>query len=169
MNNISLLDIEFPVFKLRSYNKIETIDNIIYVHTHWKSYVLDNKNLKGDTIGQRRSNITIGDVYPFKSVYKNPRDLVLSSKTGDTYCDNTGRVFKYQKSMRCPVVCFEIKTYLRVGSKIIIHLKEYPAPQVIPSSAFDPDYKYITLAKYGEYYLLYSLEKEYIKPFTKKL
>jgi len=166
---MELHEIVFPVFKMRQYNKLETIDNIVYVHTHWQSYVLDNRNLQGDTIGVRRLKMRDSNIYPFKTIVKNPRDLVVSAKTNDTFVDNSGAIFKYQKTKRCDILCFEIKSVIFANSKAIVHFWEYPTPLVIPSNICDTSYKYACIVKYGAYYMLYSLEENYIKPFKKRL
>ena len=169
MNNATLDKIAFPVYKLRSYMKIEHIDNITYVHTYYKSYVLDNKNLLGSSIGERRSRIKEGNIYPFKTNFKTPRDLVVTAKTGDVFCDNSGSLFKYKKSKLCDILCFKIKNKVTVNSKVIIHLEDFPTPFVIPIAVLDKAHRYITVVKYGEYFFLYSLEKAKVKHFKKRL
>jgi hypothetical protein len=169
MNNTTLDNIQFPVFKLRQYNKVEVLDGIVSVHTHWKSYVLDNRNLAGKTLGERRTKITIGELYPFKQVYKTPRELVLQSKTGDTYADNSGKLFQYKKSNLCAVVCFEVKNIVVANSRAILHLVDFPTPMVVPYTSYDPDCKFVCIVKYGDYYILYSMEKERIATFKKRL
>jgi len=169
MNNLTLDKIVFPVFKLRSYDKIETIDGITTVYTYWGVYILDNKNLAGDTIGARRVKITTDNVYKLQKVIKSPRALIVGATSKDTYIDNAGRIFSYEKMKNCLVRCYEIKSTVRANSRIIIHLYDHPIPVVVPIAAYDSEYKYVTIVRYGEYYLMYSLEREYVKEFKKKL
>jgi len=165
----SLDRINFPVFKLRQFNKLTTIDGITRVETHWKTYILDNKNLLGETLGERRLRIKEGIIYPFKTTYKTPRDLVLNSNTGDVYTDNKGNIFKYQKTKKCDVKCYKIQEIKRLESKVVLHLFRFPVPIVVPKNTYSSDIKYVTIVKYGDYFLLYSLEQEYVQPFKKKL
>ena len=169
MNNATLDKIAFPVYKLRSYTKIEYTDNITYVHTYYKSYVLDNKNLLGDTLGERRTRIKEGNIYPFKANFKTPRDLVVAAKTGDVFCDSTGKLFKYKKTKLCDILCFKIKNKVTFNSKVILHLEDFPVPFVVPRAVLNRQHRYITIVKYGGYFFLYSLEKAKVKHFKKRL
>lgn len=155
------------MFKLRQYKKIENVDGIVYIHTYWNSYILDNTNLLGETLGVRRKSITSDNVYPFKSAIKTPRQLVLNAKTSDTYCDNTGRIFKYKKSKNCVVKCFKVANITQTGGKLIISLVNFPVCFVVPLLVKNP--KYVTVVHFGQYYILYSIENTFIKQFKVRL
>jgi len=168
MNNVTLENIEFPVFKLRAYDSIDYTDNIVTIHTYWKSYILDNRNLLGKTLGERRTRIREGNVYPLKKIFKNPRALVLAAGTNDTFVDNSGKLFNYQKTKTCAVLCFEIKSKVVVGGRTILHLYDFPTPFAVPSSSLE-NTAFVTIVKYGDYFMLYSLEEKFIPPFKKRL
>lgn len=172
---LTLDKINFPVFKCRDIKRVEEEDGIIYVHTYYKTYTLDNKNLKGNSMGERRLRIKNKEnpLYPFKNVYKGPRDLLLKSKAGDILVDSSGKFFKYSKKVKTTVLCFKIKSLKRLedSSKAILYYEDFPVPSVVSRSFLPPEKElnYVTMFKYNDNYFIYSLEKERVKPFTLKI
>lgn len=167
ISNVSLSNIVFPVFKFRKYTSVKNDDGIVYVDTYYKTYIVDNTNLEGETLGERRLRVKTKEfpLYPFKVFYRTPRDLILKSKTGDTYIDAKGRIFKYKKTARVSVKYYEIKSVIKYRNKTIVHFKDFPLPVVLSSSKFEHVFKFGGFFKFSDYYMFYSFEEKPIDTF----
>ena len=63
MEQLNLFDIQFPIYSItRTYKRIWVEMNVTYIETESGIYVLDNKNVEGDSLGKRRLRIT-NDIY----------------------------------------------------------------------------------------------------------
>lgn len=166
-NSVHLAEISFPVYKFRKYNSVKNDDGIVYVDTFYKTYIVDNTNLKGETLGERRLRVKTKEfpLYPFKVFYSSARELVLNSKTSDTYIDTKGRIFKYKKTARVHVKYYEIKTVIKYRNKSIVHFKDFPLPVVISSSKFEHFFKFGGFFKFSDYYMFYGFSEEPVDNF----
>ena len=115
-------DINFPVFTITaSYIKIWDEFNIKYIQTQSGTYILDNKNLSGDTLGERRLKITTGLRYIPRKAYYNITQLI-KSKT-KTYIDNTGCVFTYKKTRTVPLKYYKVMDVVSTEEGCILSFK----------------------------------------------
>ncbi len=79
--------------------------------------VVDDKNIKGDTLGIRRLKLMTEGVtlYKFRRAVYMLGDLIrLSIGKNSWFIDNSGTVFNYIKTVRAPLTCHRIKKILRV-------------------------------------------------------
>ena len=88
--------ITFPVFKLRSHDHIEERSKILYVTTCYGKFILDNKNLKGDTLGERRLRIS-GEKYPLNKKFDSFHHFILQKDSKGHYIDKKGVLFRYKR------------------------------------------------------------------------
>ena len=64
-------DLRFPVFVIHSDN-VELIDGIIWLDDQ----VLDDKNMSGDTLGQRRIQSPMNSIYPLRYMIEDITGLM---------------------------------------------------------------------------------------------
>jgi len=122
MQHKDFSDIEFPIFTITStYKRIWDEFNIKYIETQNGIYILDNKNLKGDTLGERRLKITTGSRYIPRKAYYNITQLI-KSKT-KTYIDNTGCVFTYRKTRTVPLKYYKVTDVVSTEEGCILSFK----------------------------------------------
>jgi hypothetical protein len=111
MEQLNLFKIIFPIYSItRTYKKIWVDINVTYIETDSGTYILDNKNVQGDTLGKRRLRIK-NDVY---KLYK-PRKVIynisqLLHSTDSVFIDTTGVVFKYKKTEMVPLKYHKVES-----------------------------------------------------------
>ena len=119
--NIS--EIKFPIFGITdSYKRIWIEDNITYIETASGVSVLDNKNLEGDTLGQRRLRIKSQSKYiPRLSVHTVAQ--LINSKYR-LFIDNEGIIFHYVKHKVVPLKYYKVKKRIKIedGQYIVLTL-----------------------------------------------
>ena len=119
----TLTDINFPIFSITpSYIRIWDDMNVKYIQTPSGTYVLDNKNLEGDTLGKRRVKINGYEKYiPCKAI-RTVSELIQCTER--TFIDNTGDVFKYIRNKTVPLRYHTIKEVLQFDSYCVIILNK---------------------------------------------
>lgn len=158
MEQLNLFDIKFPVYSLpKSYEKLWTKYNVTYLETIHDTYVLDNKNMPGDTLGKRRAHINNSKLYNPRHVYQNISQF-LHSKT-NVFIDTLGRVFKYKKTNMVPLKYHKIKDIHRLESgECELELDVNFPIKVTCRVAYSIICVGLLHTKWG--YILYSLEEE---------
>ena len=81
----------FPVFTVHT-NDVELVDGILWI----ENQVLDDKNMKGDTLGVRRLQSPMKSIYPLKSMIKDIASLLRHQ--GRYYIDTSGYFFTKEKT-----------------------------------------------------------------------
>jgi len=150
----TIFDIKFPIFPLtRNYKHIWTEDNITWIETESGVYVLDNKNIQGNTLGQRRLRIKNSKLYIPRAVVHNVAQLIRSEYK--TFIDNNGIVFKYIKNTRVPLKYYKIKKVVRVEDKgCVLHFNDIDNPVLAPCAiAYGISYVGFLITNIG--YILY--------------
>jgi hypothetical protein len=115
---MSISNIVFPVYKLRSYIKLEQSPlDIVEVTTIKGKYILDDKGINAP-FAERR--LLLKSKYPNEKIYKlNERVSYLRQlvkyRSGTTFIDYNGDIFRYKKS----------STLFEVRSHKIERTKEY--------------------------------------------
>ena len=95
--------LEFPLFVVHTDN-VELIDDILWV----EDQVLDDRNMKGDTIGIRRLRSPMKSMYPLKYMVDDIPSLL--NHQGKHYIDNSGFFFTKEKKHKVDSVSY---THLR--------------------------------------------------------
>jgi len=107
LSNRDFSDIEFPIFSITSsYKRIWDELNVKYIQTESGTYILDNMNLPGETLGERRLHIKTGLRYIPRKAYYNITQLIKSNNK--TYIDSTGCVFTYKKTRMVPLKYYKV-------------------------------------------------------------
>lgn len=108
MEQLSLFDINFPIFSVsKTYKRIWEEFNVTYIETVKGVYVLDNKNIPGDTIGERRLKINNSKLYNFKKSYYTISQMLHSKY--NVFVDVYGTVFKYKKTKMVPLIYYKVE------------------------------------------------------------
>lgn len=113
--------INFPVFVVHTDN-IELIDGILWIDNQ----VLDDKNMKGKTLGQRRLQSPMKSLYPLKYMIQDEAEIIKHQ--GKYYIDNKGYFIEKHKTTR---VKLKYQKILRVEKKNIVSMlwiKNCPFP-----------------------------------------
>jgi hypothetical protein len=125
-----LFEIIFPVFAITpGYRRVWEDMNILYIETNSGIYTLDNKNIRGDTVGSRRLKIKNSELYIPRKVYYNIGQM-LHSKYRD-FMDTSGRYFKWKKSISIPLRYHKVSNISNFKDECIIHLKDIFFPQKV--------------------------------------
>lgn len=159
-----LTDLVYPLFPIRS-GKLYIKDGIDYIDTGKSVWQVDNKNLQGKTLVDRRFGIPRKERYPLTLSIFNISQL-LNYKKGNRFIDSLGVIFKYRRTR------YESLKYHKViGKKEIdestyaLFIEERSNPIYVSKGLFDSVYEYkeplyIGLLSYHGGFLLYELSKE---------
>ena len=113
--------LKFPVFVVHTDN-VELVDGILWI----EGEVLDDTNMKGDTLGLRRLQSPMKGMYPLKYMIEDIPDLL--NHQGKYYIDNSGFFFEKEKTKVAELKYHKI---LRVEKKTIasvLWVKDCPFP-----------------------------------------
>ena len=111
--------INYPVFPLVNNNwtiadKLVTIDGLI----------LDDKNMSGKTLGQRRLQTPYKSLFPIKKAIESYIG-VIKQPNHQSYIDNKGILFSYEKTKYIPLVYVKIERVERKKTASLVYLKGY--------------------------------------------
>lgn len=154
--------INFPVFVVHTDN-VELIDGILWIDNQ----VLDDKNMKGKTLGQRRLQSPMKSLYPLKYMIQDEAEIIKHQ--GKYYIDNKGYFIEKHKTTRVRLKYHKI---LRVEKKNIVSmlwLKNCPFPfplkRPLPENASWAGVLY----RQGFPWVLYNLSEEKEKDTWRKI
>jgi len=113
--------ITFPIFVLHS-DEIIFVDGILWIGNQ----VLDDTNMKGETLGLRRLQTPMPSIYPLKSMIKSIRSLL--DHQGKYYIDTTGRFFRKIKTTKAELKYHKILRVLKKDTASVLWVKDCPYP-----------------------------------------
>ena len=87
---MTLDDIKFPIYVIGT-EEVETVDNVVFADGR----VVDDKNMSGKTIGKRRLETDLPNLYPLRYMIESKVGLV--KHRGYIYIDSGGKLFSYKK------------------------------------------------------------------------
>lgn len=162
-----LFDIQFPIFSIaKSYKRVWEDMNVLYVETISGKYIIDNKNIDGDTLGKRRIKMNATTKYRPRKVIYNIHQLIHSKDK--FFVDNTGTFFKYEKTEFVPLKYHKVKDTTRLEDGCIISIEDIYFPQKVNCRlAFSTEYLGVLHTKMG--YILYSYNTEKLKDTRRKI
>jgi len=165
-------NIQFPLYKLRSYLNIDKNPlGLIKITTIKGTYIFDDTSIQG-TFEERRAKL--GLHYPDKPIYKLKEKVLylrqlVKYKSGTTFVDLEGNILKYRKSSSL----FEIKSYKIIrkrpyGNWTIINIEEQEQPYLIGQVVLPTTtHASIMDTKWGP--LLYDLTNKKHEPYRRKI
>ena len=99
---MKLEDITWPVYVLHS-DEVEERDGLLFCDTQ----IVDDKNMKGKTLGLRRLQSPHKNLYPLKFMLNDFRALIMHR--GENYIDSAGKYFRYLKTRTGTIKSYEIE------------------------------------------------------------
>ena len=165
MNLLKLEEIEFPIYKLRSYIRLFEEDNILYIVSPKIGIsILDNRNLGWDTLSKRRIHIDKNSLYPLNK-YTIPNIEELIHHYGGTFIDNKGTLFKYKKQKFYKIKYFKIKKIIND----LLYVEEFNYPFKLYKYIDIYEFPYVGILNYLGGYIVYHFSKEKLKETRVKL
>ena len=165
MEQLNLFDIQFPIYSVtKFYKRIWTEMNVLYIETDSGIYILDNKNINGDTVGKRRLRIK-NDIYSLYRPRKVVYDITHLIKSKDSiFMDTNGVVFKYKKSEYCTLNYHKVHNVIEAvdGECILDIPKINYSYKTNCRNAYAAIYVGLLTSKYG--YILYEFSEFYKQP-----
>jgi|APSaa5957512576_1039674.scaffolds.fasta_scaffold11161_3 hypothetical protein len=152
-----LENIKYPVYPLRGYTKITDINGVVKVHTHYNIYIIDDRNLEGKTLGERRLRLKKFK-YSLPTSVANAKDVIMSSKK--VFIDDEGVIFKYVKTRKARLIYKQIAELVRLPfetTKIIVRGIHTP---FIMHQDIPLDYAYAGVLQFDGGYILYEVSKK---------
>lgn len=101
--------------------------NVLYIETGSGVYILDNKNVQGDTLGSRRVRLQAPNIYIPRKVYYNIPQMLHSKYR--SFIDTAGKFFTWKKSLNIPLKYYRVSYRYKYKDTCIIHLKGIFFPQ----------------------------------------
>lgn len=108
--------IVFPVYVLHT-DEVEEQDGLLFCDTQ----IVDDKNVKGTTIGQRRLRTPHKSLYPLKFMLNDFRGMILHR--GENYVDSEGQYIRYLKTRTGTIKSYEIEDIEQKDLATLIKLK----------------------------------------------
>tara|TARA_R100001230_G_C5627283_1_gene135624 strand:+ start:282 stop:776 length:495 start_codon:yes stop_codon:yes gene_type:complete len=118
-------NITFPIFLLNSSNWEEQ-DGLLFVDDK----LVDDKNMKGATLGLRRLQTGFKELYPLKASLNSHLGIIKQNVS--TFIDNDGTPFIYEKSISCSLRYYRIRKVERKDVASVLWLKDISFPIKIP-------------------------------------
>lgn len=168
---MNLIDINFPIFPIRSYYKMYNEEGIIYVETYIKTWILDNTNLPYNSLAKRR--LRINKPYPLTGVIFNITQLIKCKYK--VFIDNKGKIFNYKKTKRITLK-YKILSNYKINYKtneVACFTKDLPYPFYVSSTYFNKfkqfDNLYLGVLAYLGGHILYEITNEKKRDTWKKI
>ena len=111
----------FPVFTVHT-NDVELVDGILWI----ENQVLDDKNMKGETLGLRRLQSPHKNLYKLKVMIEGFQDFVHHK--GSNYIDSNGKYFRWIKNKTCSLISHKIDKVEKRDIATLIWVKDIPFP-----------------------------------------
>ena len=113
--------LKFPIYPIHT-DEILSVDGLLWI----EDQVLDDRNMKGDTLGLRRLQSPKKSIYPIKYMIQDIPSYLAHQ--GKFYIDNSGYFFTKEKNTRVDLKYHKI---IRVDQKDIasvLWIKDCPFP-----------------------------------------
>lgn len=174
---MKLHNINFPIYPIRKYNSIVEKDKIITIDSYHNTWILDNKNLVGDTLARRRLRIPVKERYPLNAIIFTIEQLIKYKGSTNLFVDTYGKIIKYTKTKTAAVIYRKIVKYMEPpeGGDMAIFVEKIAYPLYISKyylkefGAIGSNDLYAGLIKYGSNYILFELSSVNKKDTWRKI
>lgn len=163
---MNLLELSYPVFKLREEKPSIMDDVCMYVYYDEEgkfSYnVIDDKSIEGDTLGKRRLKLKLSGVklHRLSKAIFFLGDLIKISKSNLWFIDSKGKVFDHKKSARTLLKFHKIDKVIPITSGGAIIQVENINTRFKTLYAPTEDKTYAGILHYHKSLILYGLYEE---------
>lgn len=168
MDQLSLFDISFPIYAItNNYKRIYEELNVLKIDTPSGTYVLDNKNITGNTVGERRLKITGSDLYIPRKTYFTLGQMLHSKYT--VFMDKDGIVFNYKKTGFVPLKYFKVQSITKASDgECVLQIPQVSfSYKVNCRKAYSIEYIGLLCTDFG--FIPYEFTDEYKKPTRRKI
>lgn len=118
---MKLEDIIFPVYVLHS-DEVEIKDGLLYCDTQ----IVDDKNMKGKSLGIRRLQSPHKSLYPLRYMIKDFRSL--NKHGGKFFIDTRGKFFRYIKTTKMDIKYKKVSKVEKKDIITLIWVEDIPFP-----------------------------------------
>ena len=154
--------VRFPVYAVSSANWYGQ-DGLLFL----ENKILDDKNMRGNSLGIRRLQTPHKNLYPLKHQLDDLRGIIKSNKK--TFVDSNGAVFTYTKTEFSQLKYYKIKDIVQKGTCSLLKLYNIKNPFIIPRPPHT-DMKYAGVLHYnGLPWVLYDYAEEKLKDTRRKI
>jgi len=128
---VDISKVVFPIFNLRNIERIYEEDGIVYVQSAYQTTILDNTNLAGDTLGERRLRIT-EPVYTLGVCIHDLAELITCTNLkSKLFIDSTGNYFKYKKKICAKVKYHKVTKQYKTDKGLVVYVHDSNIPRLI--------------------------------------
>lgn len=154
--------VRFPVYEMPSGNWSRQ-DGLLFLD----SYIVDDKNMPGDTLGIRRIQTPHKNLCTLNKQLDNFRALIKSNSK--YFIDTNGAPFIYEKTEFCKLKYYKIKSVRQKSSASLLYLWGVKNPFVIPRPPAT-EMQYAGVLHYGSLpWVLYEYSEEQLKDTRRKV
>ena len=164
--------VKFPLYKLRSYISIDRYRfDAIKITTIRGTYIFDDHSIPG-TFEERRAKLSM--MHPNMPVYKlKERVLYLRQlvkyKSGTTFVDSEGNIFKYQKSSKLfKITSHKITRKKAYGNWTILNVEGQEQPFLVGQAVL-PTTTHASIMHSSWGPMLYDLTSKQHEPYKRKI
>lgn len=168
---MDLTTVSYPVYKLKK-DMPSVIGGLSFYYSEYgekqKVQIIDDKNLAGETLGKRRTQLYAegASLFPLKLSFWFLSDLIKASCPKQYWVDSNGKIFKYTKTKMVPLVFRRITNIIPDISCTLVEVEGLPGRYM---SLLPPvlEQQYAGLLKLNGGYILYGFfDQKY--PDTKR-
>ena len=159
----NLKDVTFPVFLLGSSNW-DLRDGLLFLD----GVLLDDQNMPGKTLGQRRLQSPFKSLYPLKKGIMQPVGI-LKQAGNKAYIDSIGKLFVYEKTIMAVLKFQKIRRVEKRETYSLLWVSNVSYPFEIPRPP-DSENKWVGILYIkGFPWLLYQYSRERLKDTRRKI
>jgi hypothetical protein len=164
----TLSAVTFPIYELGKYDNIETsLLGRTRIYLRDKEFILDDNHLEGN-LGERRLKLKRWG----KPLWKLKKRITLLRQLlkmpgNVTYIDNSGRIFKYKKSVTAQITSHRITQKIYDNNVIGIFVENIPSPFIIDFDYQGGAFASIANTPYGP--ILYDITEEKHVPYRRRI
>ena len=164
--------VTWPVYQLREHKRTWVEMRVTFIETLFGTFVLDNKNLSGKTLGMRRIQLAKvldkRELYKLKTIYYNISEIVNAKHKVKVYIDSAGEIITRQKQKYVPLLFRKVENIEVIDNKLLCTCKGIHRPILVPyMPRIMPKYLGLLVVK-GDY-LIYELTQELRKDTRRKV
>ena len=154
--------LKFPIYSIHT-DEITLADGILWI----ENQVLDDRNMKGETLGVRRLQSPMTSLYPIKYMIQDIPSYLKHQ--GKYYIDNAGQFFKKEKKTKVPLKYHKIKTVEQKDIVSVLWIKDCPFPFTLHRPLLKDQSWAGILYRQGIPWLLYNTSAERKKDTWRKI